>query len=153
MCFHDPAYRRLISTIDIDRRYHAPARLFCQAVAPRPGPPAAGARLGRTLVAGRARGASARRFRTALRDGVAAGPNFAGHLTVVTWGCGTQCRSDAIVDARTERVYADSALDFGCHDPGYRRASRLVVQRPDWAALGPCSPGPIRSFRWAAIGW
>jgi hypothetical protein len=91
----------------------------------------------------------AHRFRTALRAGAVRGPNFAGRLTIVTWGCGTQCLSYAIVDARTGRVFSDSALDFSCHVPEYRRGSALVVQRSDTVALGQCSTGPTRYFRWA----
>ncbi len=48
--------------------------------------------------------AEARRFRSVLREGAAAGPNFAGHFTVVVWGCGASCTSAAIVDTRTGRV-------------------------------------------------
>src|SRR5262245_19409738 len=39
------------------------------------------------------------RFRTRLREGAATGPNFAGHFTIVTWGCGTDCQVTAVVDA------------------------------------------------------
>ncbi len=31
----------------------------------------------------------AKRYRTRLREGAAEGPNFAGHFTIVGWGCGT----------------------------------------------------------------
>jgi hypothetical protein len=41
------------------------------------------------------------RFRTALSRAAAGGPNFAGHFTVVTWGCGTACQVTAVVDAVT----------------------------------------------------
>src|SRR4051812_16720645 len=44
-------------------------------------------------------------FRTVLREGAKAGPNFAGHYTVVTFGCGTECQRLAIVDARSGFVY------------------------------------------------
>lgn len=47
----------------------------------------------------------ARLFRTMIRTQAREGPNFAGHYTVVTWGCGTDCREFAVVDARTGRVY------------------------------------------------
>ncbi len=47
----------------------------------------------------------ARRYRTRLREGAAEGPNFAGHFTVVGWGCGTSCIQWAVVDARTGAVY------------------------------------------------
>jgi hypothetical protein len=47
----------------------------------------------------------ARRFRTMLREGAAAGPDFAGHYTIVGWGCGTSCLDFAIVDAANGRVF------------------------------------------------
>ena len=54
--------------------------------------------------------AQARRFRTVLREGAAAGPNFAGHFTVVAWRCGASCTEAAIPDARTGRVRFPEAL-------------------------------------------
>jgi hypothetical protein len=47
----------------------------------------------------------ARMFRTRLREDSRGGPNFAGHYTVVVWGCGTGCAQMGVVDARTGRVY------------------------------------------------
>jgi hypothetical protein len=91
---------------------------------------------------------SARRFQTVLRQQAAAGPNFAGHITVVTWGCGTQCRDHYLVDARSGRVIADTLLDFSCHEPEFHRNSALVIQRPDTTTFGPCSRGTTRYFRW-----
>lgn len=46
----------------------------------------------------------ARKFRTVLRRGASQGPNFAGHFTVVEWGCGGGCRQLAIVDAKSGKV-------------------------------------------------
>ncbi|HYW42353.1 MAG TPA: hypothetical protein VE959_05825 [Bryobacteraceae bacterium] len=46
-----------------------------------------------------------RAFRTMIREGAADGPNFAGHYTIVEWGCGAGCVSIATVDARTGTVY------------------------------------------------
>ena len=43
-------------------------------------------------------------YRTVLGQGAAKGPNFAGHYTVVAWGCGSSCTSFAIVDSLTGRV-------------------------------------------------
>jgi hypothetical protein len=34
-----------------------------------------------------------------------AGPNFAGHYVIVTWGCGSSCLMMAIVDLKTGRVF------------------------------------------------
>ncbi len=50
------------------------------------------------------------RFRTMLRQQSAAGPNFAGHYTVVIWGCGTSCLTPVIVDAKSGRVFFDNQL-------------------------------------------
>jgi hypothetical protein len=47
----------------------------------------------------------ARMFRTRLREDSRSGPNFAGHYTVVIWGCGTGCAQMDVVDAKTGNVY------------------------------------------------
>ena len=39
-----------------------------------------------------------RRFRTAIRQAAAKGPNFAGHFTIAAWGCGTGCIQFVVVD-------------------------------------------------------
>lgn len=43
----------------------------------------------------------ARRFQTVLQEGLLTGPDFAGHYTLVGWGCGAGCLDFAIVDALT----------------------------------------------------
>jgi len=52
----------------------------------------------------------ARMFRTTLREQAAKGVNFAGHYIAVTWGCGSDCWSLAIIDARTGHVYFTPSL-------------------------------------------
>lgn len=47
----------------------------------------------------------ARKYRTMIRDGASAGPNFAGRFTVAEWGCGAGCVQFAVVDAKTGSVY------------------------------------------------
>ena len=78
----------------------------------------------------------ARTFRTRLREGAPKGPNFAGHYTIVTWGCGSSCQQLAIVDAQTGRVYFPKALSTAVYsmmnspdEAGlkYRLNSRLLV--------------------------
>ncbi len=46
-----------------------------------------------------------RMFRTMIRKGAKRGPNFAGHYTVVFWGCGAGCTAVAIVDAQSGKVF------------------------------------------------
>lgn len=57
----------------------------------------------------------AKRFRTVLRNGAKTGPNFAGHYTVVKWGCGTACAEFAIVDTKNGRVYFPSTIKFNSY--------------------------------------
>lgn len=80
-----------------------------------------------------ARGAAT--FRTRLREGAKAGVNFAGHFSLVGWGCGTGCMSVAIVDARSGAVHFPKELSaFGVwlwadlDEPlTFRPDSRLLV--------------------------
>ncbi|HMV51446.1 MAG TPA: hypothetical protein PLD20_04955 [Blastocatellia bacterium] len=58
-------------------------------------------------------GPRAKMFRTMIKLGAEEGPNFAGHYTIVTWGCGSGCRGVAFVDARTGQVFiAPELLDI-----------------------------------------
>jgi len=80
----------------------------------------------------------ARRFRTVLRRGAEEGPNYAGHLTVVTWGCGTSCIDVALVDARTGRV-TPSPIGAGYGVQHHLDSRLLVIDRvpcsdTSWAA-------------------
>jgi hypothetical protein len=58
----------------------------------------------------------ARAFRTHLREGAKEGPNFAGHYTIVGWGCGTGCEHFAIIDAQTGRVYFSDTLSTATYN-------------------------------------
>ncbi|MDT7806377.1 MAG: hypothetical protein QOJ70_190 [Acidobacteriota bacterium] len=77
----------------------------------------------------------AREFRTRLREDSRGGPNFAGHYTVVVWGCGTGCAQMGVVDARTGRVYfpplefmdIPDMEDEGSRSHFFRLDSRLLV--------------------------
>jgi hypothetical protein len=100
-----------------------------------------------------------RRFRTRIREGVEKGwgvwtdgawndnqkrpgPNFAGHLIVIAWGCGTGCIRMAMSDAITGMVY-DLPISEGFALPmlvrrnsvgraaevEFRKTSRLMIIR------------------------
>jgi len=47
----------------------------------------------------------AEEFRTVISREGRKKPNFAGHYRVAIWGCGTDCRSFAIIDRLTGEVY------------------------------------------------
>lgn len=67
-------------------------------------------------------------YRTKLREGAATGPNFAGHYTIVLWGCGTGCQFVSVVDARTGRLSSQTLLTAGGVE--FRRGSRLIFADP-----------------------
>ncbi len=78
----------------------------------------------------------ARMFRSRLREDSRRGTNFAGHYTVVFWGCGTGCAQVAVVDARTGKVYwppldytdiPHSADGDPARHPNFRPDSKLLV--------------------------
>jgi hypothetical protein len=100
-----------------------------------------------------------RLFRTALRAGAAKGPNFAGHMTIVEWGCGAGCMAWAAVDARTGRVTKSPDADYvetlhvggGISGVNYRGDSRLLVlagaPREDRSREG------VHSYLWTGKGF
>jgi hypothetical protein len=59
-----------------------------------------------------------------LRLGSQEGPNFAGHFTVITWGCGSPCHTTVVVDAKSGRVFDGLTSQY---DEEYRLDSRLLV--------------------------
>jgi hypothetical protein len=68
-------------------------------------------------------------FRTRLREQARTGPNFAGHFTVVDWGCGSPCQQQAIVDARNGRVFMPEDLSTS-YGVWYRLDSKLLITDP-----------------------
>jgi hypothetical protein len=118
-----------------------------------------------------------RKYRTRIRDGVekgwgafregveARGPNFAGHMIAVRWGCGTGCAAMVFVDARTGNVYnpplaigpmGDQRIGLpmfqgGIAEVAYRLDSRLFKMKacPDEPSrLWLDAPCYAYDFRW-----
>lgn len=44
-------------------------------------------------------------YRTRIRDGLSAGPNFAGHYSLIEIGCGTSCRFGFVADNLNGQVF------------------------------------------------
>ena len=73
----------------------------------------------------------ARTFRTRLRAAARRKPNYAGHMIVTSWGCGTACQVIALIDARTGKVsFAPEASSAGV---AHRLTSRLLIVNPSEA--------------------
>lgn len=78
---------------------------------------------------------SAETFQSFLRKGSAGGPNFSGHLTLVSMGCGANCQGWMVVDARTGKVYDGFTSSVGAE---FRRDSSLVIANPPGAVTPAC---------------
>lgn len=75
-------------------------------------------------------------FKTRITEAYKNGPNFAGHYTVVEWGCGTGCQNHVIVDNLTGNIIENEiASNFGIE---YRKDSRLLVARMGENGFGVC---------------
>jgi hypothetical protein len=84
----------------------------------------------------------ARLYRTVIREGAKQGPNFAGHYTVVAWGCGLASYSLAVVDAISGSVYFPpfecvTGSSFGLpfldqYTPAFRMDSQLLAVYGQW---------------------
>lgn len=74
----------------------------------------------------------AKLFRTTITEQSAEGPNFAGHYTVATWGCGTECQGFAIIDAITgEIVEYEPSIDHQVSEGlSHSLDSNLLVLNP-----------------------
>ncbi len=67
-------------------------------------------------------------FRSAIRDAMSKGVNFAGAYVVASWGCGTSCQSSAIIDARTGAIAQYGiGSEYGL---AFRKDSALIVKNP-----------------------
>ena len=75
-----------------------------------------------------------RLFRTMIRLRLKdEGVNFAGHMSVVTWGCGMCCRGLAFVDTRNGRVYHPENLQtVDCNNVAYED---FLDASGDWSLL------------------
>jgi len=93
----------------------------------------------------------ARTYRTRLREGVRKGPNFAGHYTVVDWGCGSNCQVYAVVDTRTGKVFGTIGGERGAD---FKVDSSLFVADPQYPSDADAYPDdpvqtlPARYYVW-----
>lgn len=68
-------------------------------------------------------------FRTRLEDNIGGVANFAGHYILTSWGCGTMCQMNAVIDVLNGDVFfpADFTSSYGsCFKPD----SNLVLLNP-----------------------
>lgn len=85
----------------------------------------------------------ARSYRTRLRKGAKKGPNFAGHYTIVDWGCGSNCQVYAVVDAHTGKVYQTNGGERGA---SFTVGGSLFIGDPPDPPIGPYPDDPVESL-------
>lgn len=73
----------------------------------------------------------ARDHASKLRAALRTCPNFAGHYTVVDWGCGTECAAYVIINNASGEVYdppeISRGISLGAGAPEFRPDSTLMV--------------------------
>jgi hypothetical protein len=84
------------------------------------------------------------RFRTVIREGARRGVNFAGHYSIITIGCGTDCNTTTLVDDQSGAI---SSFPLGGEDYydltlTYRADSLLVLAH--WQENQQTSPSCVR---------
>lgn len=67
----------------------------------------------------------AKRFITRIKNECANGINFAGHYTLVTWGCGSPCQSGVIVDRKTGKIYNGFSTSLGSE---FKKDSKMIIR-------------------------
>jgi hypothetical protein len=72
----------------------------------------------------------AREYRTRLRQAAKCPPDFAGHYTVASWGCGSSCQSFMLIDSRTGKVIDGPGREGATRGADFRPGSRLFIKDP-----------------------
>ena len=63
-------------------------------------------------------------FITRIKEGCKEGVNFAGHYTLIYWGCGTACQYGVVVDRKTGEIFSDYISSLGSE---FRVDSELII--------------------------
>ena len=69
----------------------------------------------------------AKKYKTRLNEGAKAGPNFAGHYRIVSYGCGTQCQDNWVIDEQTGKIIDRFESVIGSK---YELESTLLIINP-----------------------
>jgi hypothetical protein len=67
----------------------------------------------------------AKNFITRIKAACEEGINFAGHFTLVEWGCGTACQSGVLVDRKTGKIFDYPTTSLGSD---FKKDSNLIIR-------------------------
>ena len=91
------------------------------------------------------KGSPGHKYRTLIGLKAIDAPDFAGHLQIVEFGCGSNCHLFLIVDKKTGDVWLPKAEKFGAAlGYGFDVSSRLFVIDPPEDIEGEPEGGPLR---------
>ncbi|MCF6142368.1 hypothetical protein L1S34_13810 [Flavobacterium sp. K77] len=69
-----------------------------------------------------------KQFRTAIRESYNDNENlFAGHYIFATWGCGSPCQMNVLIDRRTGKIYDAPDSSVGSE---FKKDSRMLIINP-----------------------
>lgn len=92
----------------------------------------------------------AKMFKTRINEQMPYGINFAGHYTIVEFGCGTSCQSLFVVDRKTGIIYDGMTTELGM---AFNNGNRLFIKNHGAAELtaeerANCSYCKITYWEW-----
>ena len=67
---------------------------------------------------------NAQKFYTRITEGARQAPNFAGHYTIIEWGCGSNCQTGVVFDAEIGKIYN---LPMSEYSKKYQANSSLLI--------------------------
>jgi len=67
----------------------------------------------------------AKRFITRIKKECQKGINFAGHYTLVYWGCGSPCQSGVVVDRKTGKIFDGYGTALGSE---FKKDSEMIIR-------------------------
>ena len=68
---------------------------------------------------------TAKQFITRIKEGCKNGINFAGHFTLIYWGCGSSCQMGVLVDRKTGKIYDGYQTSYGSK---FEKNSKLIIK-------------------------
>ncbi|MFI2743324.1 hypothetical protein ACG2LH_11325 [Zhouia sp. PK063] len=97
----------------------------------------------------------AKMFKTRIVEGCQDGINFAGHYTLVLWGCGTSCQSFVIVDRKTGKIYNGFTTTLGL---SYQDNSAMLVKNvgaiaTDTNLIATCAYCDVENIVWTGTAF
>lgn len=66
-------------------------------------------------------------FKTVITEGSKKEVNYGGRFILISWGCGTECMTGAVIDASTGVIYGLPTAEWGYE---YKKESLLLIVNP-----------------------